>query len=205
MKEAEQAKQKNVYSYRDKRFENERPRKPYKRSLLQIGGAVSFLVLLWNLYVFSSYLIPWDGNSAILSADQLEVHQYIQESTEIEMAVNTTLNTLMNQYNANSLTVFHIEDAQQKLFELQKKEEMQDARFLSMKAYLEERFALAYQMTNVLKTENSDAKYKEMNRIIELQNALLTRRNAVLIHVLESEEISYEKQEDGSIYYEYEF
>ncbi|ETP69611.1 hypothetical protein G159_06435 [Planococcus glaciei CHR43] len=74
-----------------------------------------------------------------------------------------------------------------------------------MKAYLEEQFALAYQMTNVLKTANSDAKYKEMNRIIEQQNVLLLRRNSALIHMLESEGISYEQQEDGSIFYEYEF
>lgn len=48
MKEAGKVKQnqKNVYSYRDQRFENEKSRKRYKKPLLQIGGAVSVLVLL---------------------------------------------------------------------------------------------------------------------------------------------------------------
>lgn len=44
-----------------------------------------------------------------------------------------------------------------------------------------------------------------MNWIIEQQNVLLLRRNSALIHMLESEGISYEQQEDGSIFYEYEF
>lgn len=206
MKEVEKGKQNrnNIYSYRNQRFENERPRKRYKKPLLQIGGAVGLLVLLWNLYVFSSYLIPWDGSNTLLSANQIEVHQYIQESSQTEAKVHEILNSLMEQYNANSLTVFHIEEAQQKLFELQKEGETDDPRFLAMKAYLDDQFALAYQMTNVLKTRNSDAKYIEMEQIITNQNALLARRNTVLTNILESEEIPYEQKGDGSISYEYE-
>ena len=206
MKEAEKAKQKdkNIYSYQDQRFGNEKPKKRYKKPLIQIGSAVGLLVLIWNLYVFSSYLIPWNGNNAILSMNQLEVHQYIQESSEVEMTVNNILSSLMEQYNANSLTLFHIEEAQQKLFELPKEGETEDPRFLAMRTYLEEQFTLAYQMTNVLKTGNSGAKYEEMNQIIDHQNALLARWNAVLINVLESEEIPFEEQGDGSISYKYE-
>lgn len=207
MKDVEKSKQnqKNVYSYRDQRYGNEQLRRRYKKPLLQIGGVLSVLILLWNLYALSSYVIPWTGSVELLSANQLEVHQYIQESSRIEEELNSTLSSLVEQYNVNSLTAFHVEEAQQKLFEIHKKEETDDPRFLPMKAYLEEQFALAYQMTNVLKTENSDAKDKEMNRIIEQQNVLLLRRNSALIHMLESEGISYEQQEDGSIFYEYEF
>lgn len=154
--------------------------------------------------MFSSYLIPWNSNNTLLSADQLEVHQYIQQSSEIEMAVSNIHNNLIEQYNANSLTKFHIEEAQQKLFEIQKEGNTDDPRFLAMKAYLEEQFRLAYQMTNVLQTPNSDTKYKEMNQIITQQNALVARRNAVLTNLLESEEIPFEQQGDGSISYEYE-
>lgn len=207
MNDVEKSKQnqRNVYSYRDQRYGNEQPRRRYKKPLLQIGGVLSVLILLWNLYALSSYVIPWTGSGELLSTNQLEVHQYIQESSRIEEELNSTLSSLVEQYNVNSLTAFHVEEAQQKLFEIQKEEETDDPRFLPMKAYLEEQFALAYQMTNVLKTENSDAKYKEMNRIIEQQNVLLLRRNSALIHMLESEGISYEQQEDGSIFYEYEF
>lgn len=206
IKEAEATKQnqKDIYSYQDQRFGSEKPRKRYKRPLLQIGGVVSLLVLIWNLYAFSSYIIPWQGNNTLLSTGQFEVHQYIQKSSGIEMAVNETLVSLVEQYNANALTLFHIEEAQQKLFELQKEGETDDPRFLAMKAYLGEQFTLAYQMTNVLKTENSNAKYQEMNQIISRQEALLARRNAVLINVLESEKIPYEQQGDGSVSYEYE-
>lgn len=206
MKEAEATKQnqKDIYSYQDQRFGSEKPSKRYKRPLLQIGGVVSLLVLIWNLYAFFSYIIPWQGNNTLLSTDQFEVHQYIQKSSGIEMAVNEILVSLVEQYNANALTLFHIEEAQQKLFELQKEGETDDPRFLAMKVYLEEQYTLAYQMTNVLKTENSNAKYQEMNQIISRQEALLARRNAVLINVLESEKIPYEQQGDGSVSYEYE-
>lgn len=206
MKEAEGTKQnqKDIYSYRDQRFGSENPRKRLKKPLLQIGGAVSLLVLLWNVYAFSSYLIPWNGNTVLLSTDQFEVHQYIQESSDIEMAVNDTLGSLVEQYNANSLTVFHVEEAQQKLFELQKEGETDDPRFIAMKANLEEQFILAFRMTNVLKIENSNAKHQEINRIISQQHELLARRNAILINVLKSVGIPYEQRGDGSISYEYE-
>ncbi|PSL41498.1 hypothetical protein B0H99_102182 [Planomicrobium soli] len=206
MKEVEQKKSNHnpIYSYREQRFEGEKPRKQYKRPLVQVGGIVSLLVLLWNLYAFSSHLFPWTANSSFVSTNQLEVHQYIQESAEIELALNEQIRSLITQYNENSLTDFHIEEAQKNMFELQKKMETNEPRFLAMKSYLREQFSLAYQLTNVLKTKNSEIKYREMEYIITNQNAQSVRRNEVLVELLESEKIPYEWLENGTISYQYE-
>lgn len=206
MKEMERIKQNqnDAYSYRDQRFASEKPKKRFRKPLLQIGGAISLLVLLWNVYVFSSSLISGTGVTDLLSADQLEVHQYIQESSEIELALNEAASSLMNRYNEKTLTPFHIEEAQKTLFELQKRMDTDDSRFLLMSSYLDEQFSLAYQLTNSLKTEESDVKYAELTGIVERQNALLERRNAALMSVLDSEGIPYEQLKDGSISYQYE-
>lgn len=205
MKEMERDKQiqTNAYSYREQRFMNEKPKKRFKKPLLQIGGTISLLVLLWNVYVFSSSLISGNGVSTLLSASQLEVHQYIEDSSAIELALYETSTSLMNQYNENTLTPFHIEEAQKELVELQKRMATEDPRFLMMSAYLDEQFKLVYQLTNVMKIEESDSKYVELNTIVEKQNALLEKRNAALLSVLESEGIPYEELGDGTISYQY--
>lgn len=206
MKEAERSKlaRNPVYSYRDQRFEDERRTRSYKKPLLQIGGIASLLVLLWNLYAFSSFLFPWTGNSLNLSSNQLEVHQYIQESSEVESVLNGQVTALINRYNENSLTDFHIEEAQKELFQIQKIIETEDSRFLAMKMYLDEQFDLAYQATNVLKTADSKIKLQELEYILAAQNELLARKNEALISMLESEGLPYEKLEDGTISYQYE-
>lgn len=193
-----------VYSYKEQRFTGEKPRRGLKKPLLQIGGVVSLIVLLWNVYVLSSSLLSGTGVASLLSTDQLEVHRYIQESSEVEMALNKTANSLMQQYNGQVLTPFHIEEAQGSLFELQKKIDSGDARFLPINAYLNEQFKLVYQLTNVLKTAESPAKHAEINGVVDKRNELLKRRDAALASVLESEGIPYQQHEDGSISYQYE-
>lgn len=206
MKEVDQVKlnREPIYSYRDQRFESEKPRRRYKGPLVRVGGVMSLLILLWNLYAFSSHLFPWTANSAPLSTNQLEIHQYIQDSTEIELALNEQVRSLINRFNENSLTIFHIEEAQKNLFEVQKKMKATDSRYLAMKSYLDEQFSLAYQLTNVLKTKNSEVKYRELEYIIANQNAQYVRRNEVLVELLESEKIPYKRLEDGTVSYQYE-
>lgn len=202
--ERTQRHQNDAYSYRDQRYSSEKPKRQFRKPLLQIGGMISLVVLIWNLYVFSSSLMSGTGVTSLLSADQVEVHRYIQESTEIERALNDAASSLILQYKEKTLTPFHIEEAQKHLFELQKSMETNDGRFFSMQSYLDEQFNLVYQLTNVLQTEESNGKYIEINSIIDKQNALLERRNSVLTNVLDSEEIPYKQLEDGSISYEYE-
>lgn len=206
MKELERGepRAKGIYSYREKKFTSEKPVKRFKKPFLQIGGGIGLIVLLWNLYALSSSVIAGGGFSNLLSADQLEVHQFIQQSGEIEYALSEEASSLMNQYNAKTLTPYHIEEAQKNLFELQKQLDTGDSRFFLLNSYLDEQFNLAYQLTNVLKTEESHVKYVELTGIVEKRNALLERRNAALISALESEGIPYEQLEDGSISYQYE-
>ncbi|EMF47610.1 hypothetical protein B481_0612 [Planococcus halocryophilus Or1] len=80
----------------------------------------------------------------------------------------------------------------------------EDARFLQYTSYLDEQFKLAYQLTNVLKTEESNVKYTELSGIVEKQNALLERKSSALRELLDSEGISYNQLEDGSINYKVE-
>lgn len=206
MKELErgEVRKKDVYSYRDQRFTSEKPKKRFKKPLLQIGGGIGFLILFWNVFALSTWLWPGNGLPNLMSTNQIEVHEFIQETTEIEMNLTTEALTLMNQYNAKTLTPFHIEEAQKNLFQLQKNIEKQDARFVIYTSYLDEQFQLAYQLTNVLKTEESNVKYAELTGIIERQNALIERKNSTLRDLLESEGISYNQLEDGSIRYEVE-
>lgn len=206
MKQLERSKQiqTNTYSYREQRFMNEKPKNRFKKPLLQIGGTISLLVLLWNVYVFSSSIISGNGGSTLLSTNQLEVHQYIEDSSAIELALYETSTSLMNQYNDNTLTPLHIEEAQKDLFALQKRMDVEDSRFLLMNAYLDGQFKLVYQLTNVLKTRESDVKHAELTKIVDQQNVLLEKRNDALISVLDSEAIPYKLLEDGSISYQYE-
>ncbi|MCH4826353.1 hypothetical protein [Planococcus halocryophilus] len=206
MKELERgdARKKDVYSYRDQRFTSEKPKKRFKKPFLQIGGGISLIVLLWNVFALSTWVWPGNGLPNLMSANQVEVHEFIQASTEIEMNLTTEAVALVNQYNAKTLTPFHIEEAQKNLFQLQKSMKTEDARFLQYTSYLDEQFKLAYQLTNVLKTEESNVKYAELTGIIERQNALLEIKNNALRELLDSEDISYNQLEDGSINYEVE-
>lgn len=193
-----------VYSYKERQFENEKSKRRYKRPIIQIGGVISLLVLMWNLYSFSAPLLPWTDNKVYISANQLEVHQYIQKSTEIELALNSQVSSLINQYNENSLTELHIEEAQKEIFKIQNKLETNDKRFVTLNSYLEEQFSLAFQVTNILKATHSKVKYQELVDKVENQKTLSTSKNKILISLLESEGIPYQQHEDGTISYEYE-
>lgn len=205
MKQSEKKKEaaQNVYSYRENRFLNEKPKRRFKRPLLQIGSFFGLLVLIWNLYAFSTYFIPDGSGFGPVSTKHLAVHNYLQSGGEAEIEITYTINSLVDKYNGNSLTPFHIEAAQQKLFELQKNLPLDQKRFAAMNWYYEECFSLAFQMTNILKLGNAPTASQELTYIIGKQTELSTRRDYIMIELLESEKMSYQQNNDGSISYEY--
>lgn len=205
MKEAEkkQFTAQNVYSYRENRFLHEKPKRRFKRPFLQISGFFGLLLLIWNIYAFSTYFIPDSGGFSAFSAEHFAVHDYLQTSGEAEVEISSILNGLVDKYNSNSLTPFHIEEAQQKLFDLQKALPLDQKRFAAMNLYYEECFSLAFQMTNVLKLENAPTASQELAYITSKRSELTARRDVLLIDLLENEKMGYQQLNDGTISYEY--
>ncbi|WP_033540970.1 hypothetical protein [Planococcus sp. CAU13] len=205
MKEAEkkQTERQSVYSYWDQRFSHEKPKGRTKRPLLQIGGFLGLLVLIWNLYALSTHVIQGGSGFGAPSAKYLVVHEYIQSGSEAEQEISIILNSLIDMYNNNSLTPFHIEESQQKLFALQKTLPLDKERFAAMNRYLQECFSLAFQVTNVLNLENAPTANQELTYIIGRQTELSASREHILVELLESEKINYKFLSDGSLSYEY--
>lgn len=191
----------DIYSYRNKRFTNEEPRKR-KKQIFQIGGALGMILLIWNIFAFSTYFAP-NGSAGLLSKDEMEVHEYIEKNNQMEMQLTNSVNMLVSLYNDDLLSSEQIEEVQLQLLELQQKMETTDERFIAMDAYADEQFTLAYQVTNVLKLGTSEATNRELAYIIEQQSKLLERKNEVLVKLLVNEGMNFEQLEDGSISYEY--
>lgn len=114
MKEVEKKQSSNndVYSYREKSFANEKPKQRFRKPLLQISGVLGVLIVIWNLYALSTYITPDANTFGIASTENLKVHNYLEKGREAEIEISQTLNSLIEQYNNNSLTPFHIEEAQ---------------------------------------------------------------------------------------------
>lgn len=198
-----QAAEQSVYSYREQRYFNEKPNYRFRRPLLQIGGFFGFLILLWNLYAFSTYLMPDGEGIGWVSTKHQAVHNYLVSGSETEVEISNILNALIDGYESKSLTAFHIEEAQQKLFDLQKTLPLNNDRFAVMNHYYEQQFSFAYQITNVLKLENAPTVHQELTYIIGKQTDSSTARDSMLILLLKNEGMNYEIRSDGSISYEY--
>lgn len=205
MKEVEkkQATGMDVYSYREKRYSNEKPKRRIKKPLLQIGGVFGLLILIWNLYALSTYITPDANTFGIVSTKNLKVHNYLEKGGEAEIEISQIVNSLIDQYNNNSLTPLHIEEAQQKLFDLQKSMTLDNDRFAVMNRYFEEQFSLAYQLTNILQLQNAPTVHQELIYIIDKQKDLSASRTAILIQLLENEKMNYDILDDGIVTYEY--
>lgn len=197
------AAEQNVYSYREQRYSNEKPNRRLRRPLLQIGGFFGFLILIWNLYAFSTYLIPDGEGMGLVSTKHQAVHNYLVSGSETEVEMSNIINSLIAGYESKSLTAFHIEEAQQKIFDLQKTLSLDNDRFAVMNHYYEQQFSFAYQITNVLKLENAPTVHQELTYIIGKQTDLSTARDSMLILLLKNEGMNYEIRSDGSISYEY--
>ena len=131
------------------------------------------------------------------------MHNYLEKGGEAEIEISQTVNSLIDQYNDNSLTILHIEEAQRTLFELQKSISLDNDRFAVMNRYFEEQFNLAYQLTSILQLQNAPTVNQELLYIIDKQKELSTSRTSILIHLLESEKMKYQILDDGTISYEY--
>ncbi len=201
--EKKQAAGRKVYSYREKRYSNEKPKRLIRKPLLQIGGVFGLLLLIWNLYAFSTYITPDSNEFGIVSTKNIKVHNYLEESSTSEVEVSQIVNSLIDQYNTNSLTPFHIEEAQKMLFELQQDLPLDEDRFAVMNRYFEEQFSLAYQLTNILQVQNAATANQELIHVIDKQKELAASRTTILIQLLESEQMSYDILDDGSVRYEY--
>lgn len=205
MKEAEKKKKLNddIYSYREQRFASEKPKKRFRKPLLQISGVLGLLILIWNLYALSTYITPNANTFGIASTKNIKVHNYLEKGGESEIEITQTVNSLIDRYNTNSLTPFHIEEAQGYLFDLQKSMTLDNDRFAVMNRYFEEQFNLAYQLTNILQLQNAPTVNQELIYVIDKQKELSSSRTAILIQLLEDENMSYDILDDGTVTYEY--
>lgn len=201
--EKKRASNHEIYSYREQRYSNEKPKQRFKKPILKISGFVGLLLLIWNLYAFSTYLTPEGSGFGIVSPDNLKVHRYLEQGLKTEVEIVMTVNSLVTQYNDRSLTPLHIEKAQRTLFELQRNFSLDNDRFTPMNRYFEEQFSVAFQLTNILLTKNESTINQEILYVIGRQTELTASREALLIQLLESEKMKYEIHEDGSVSYEY--
>lgn len=203
MKEIEQAQGHEFYSYREKRYSHEKPKRRIKGSLLQIGGFFGLVILVWNLYAFSTYMLPKDGGFGVISTKHLAVHNYLETGGEAEVEISRVLNSLIDQYNSNSLTPFHIEEAQRNLFDLQKTLSLGNKRFAVMNHYYNEQLSLAFQISNVLQLGNAPTVSQELTYIIGKRTELSAGRDIILVELLKNEKMNYKIMSDGTVSYEY--
>ncbi|AQQ51888.1 hypothetical protein [Planococcus lenghuensis] len=199
----------DTYSYSHKKYDSEKKRVFYKRPAFQIGSAAGIVILTWNIYALSTYLPPWhtaqpDTVETSQVIKQQNIHAYIQESGEAESSLSRQLNELMQQFEQGTLTNKTVTDVQKGLPILQEVTQTSDIRLAALQSYYDDQFSLAYQVTDALQL--SDASYIP----IELQYVFIeiekntSRKQEVLAHIFESEDIPYKLHLDGSISYEYQ-
>lgn len=222
-KEQKRNRQYDTYSYRDERFESERPisykvkhnkdetpRKLHKKPMLQIGAVIGLLVLLWTIPALYTWILPNDNihilsneNPNIIGDSGLMIHTYIQRTDNTDTVINEHLNTLMNYYNQNVLTTLKIDAAFQKLLVLQAQTATIDTRLQPLKNYYDQQFKLVHQILNNLKLQQSQAGHNELSRLTTQLNRNTSERQLKMIMIFQTENISYTLQHDGSINYEY--
>ena len=213
-REKQQAKsnRRDVYSYRYDRFESEKPKRitTYKKPFLQIGGMVGLLVLLWNVYALSTWVMPQStrslsmpDNTVASSQSEDAIHSYILRTSEIDTKMNDDINTLMNHYNKNLLTITKVDEIVQHLYLLQAQTATLDSRLQPLKSYYDDQFKLVHQMTESLKKQKSQATHDELTRLTSNLNQNTSQRQLKMIMVFQAENMDYELNDDGTITYEY--
>jgi len=48
----------DLYSYQNNLFESEKPRRLFRKPAFQIGGAIGVLIMLWNIFSLSTWILP---------------------------------------------------------------------------------------------------------------------------------------------------
>jgi hypothetical protein len=213
-KEKQQVKsgRRDIYSYRYDRFESEKPRKitSYKKPFLQIGGMVGLLVLLWNVYALSTWVMPQNTKSLSLPGDTLattqsedDIHNYILRTSEIDLKMNDDINTLMNHYNQNVLTISKVDEIVQHLYLLQAQTATLDSRLQPLKSYYDGQFKIVHQMVDNFTKQKSQTTHEELTRLTLNLNQSASQRQLKMIMVFQAENIEYELNNDGTVSYEY--
>ena len=125
----------DVYSYRNNRFESEKPKRLYKKPVFQIGGAIGVLILLWNIFSLSTWLIPQSNNPIVMNIQPKAqtksneiIHTYLTRTQVTDTTVNTQINTLMDLYNQNRITTDEINQSNQRLLLAQTQTATTDSR-----------------------------------------------------------------------------
>lgn len=211
-KNQSKSRRRDVYSYREDRFESEKPKRitTNKKPFLQIGGMVGLLVLLWNVYALSTWVNPQGpislslpGNTTASSQSGDAIHEYILRTSEIDTKLNDDINTLMNNYNQNVLTITKVDEIVQHLYLLQAQTATLDSRLQPLKTYYDDQFKLVHQMTDNLKKQKSQTTHDELTRLSSHINQNSSQRQLKMIMVFQTENIDYELNDDGTISYEY--
>ncbi|WP_088007128.1 hypothetical protein [Indiicoccus explosivorum] len=203
MAEAEKMRngQRDVYSYRDKRFLTEKPRKRFVRPVLQFSGIVGLLVLVWNLFVVTEVLFQADD---VLGSSQASIHQYITETAVSEEHMQQTVNGLIEDYNRGALHQEEVATAREELLRLSAGFQTDNARLLPLKQYYEEQFNLAYQVADALTAQRPETAYEELLYITDQLTKNAQQKQTALISVFTAEGIPYKVEADGRISYEIE-
>ncbi len=211
-KQQSKSRRRDVYSYREDRYESEKPRRitTYKKPFLQIGGIVGLLVLLWNVYALSTWVNPQPptslslpGNTAASAQSGDVIHDYILRTSEIDTKLNDDINTLMNHYNQNVLTITKVDEIVQHLYLLQAQTATLDSRLQPLKSYYDDQFKLVHKMTDTLKRQKSQTTHDELTRLSSHLNQNSSQRQLKMIMVFQAENIAYELNDNGTITYEY--
>jgi len=177
---------------------NRNSRKPW----LKAGGGVLLLFLMWNVYSFASYIAPWSEENSKASAEQDEIQQYIFQSEKSEEALNEASNSLIRLYDHNSLTDVHIEEMFASLAKLAKQLDTDDPRLAQLESYHFAQIELAREMTQILQQDHKDEAHDKLDDILDRQKEKADDKAAILITLMEQEDITFEQKADGSIAYE---
>ncbi|MGM0899006.1 MAG: hypothetical protein ACQEV0_13960 [Bacillota bacterium] len=177
--------------------------KPQNRKLwLKLGGAVLLVGILYGVYSFASYVAPWSEERSTAGAEQDEIQQYISQSEKSEEMLNEASNSLIRLYDHNSLTELHIEEMEEKLKQLSQQLDTDDPRLARLESYHLAQIELTREMTKTLQRNHVEEVHQKLDEILDRQKEKTDAKAAILISLMEQEDITYEQKADGSIAYE---
>lgn len=179
-----------------------KPNRGHRKLWLKLGSGALLLVILWNVYSFASYVAPWSDEHSTANAEQDEIQQYIFQSEKSEETLNEASNSLIRLYDHNSLTELHFEEMEEKLTQLSQQLETDDARLAPLESYHFEQIELTREMVGILKTDHVEEVRLQLDEILNRQKEKANDKAAILIELMEQENINFEQKADGSIAYE---
>ncbi|MBT2583418.1 hypothetical protein [Planococcus sp. ISL-109] len=179
-----------------------KPNRKRRKLWMKLGGGVLLLFLLWSVYSFASYVAPWSEESSTVSAEHDEIQQYIFQSEKSEEALNEASNSLIRLYDHNSLTDNHIEEMIANLEKLLQQLDTDDPRLAELESYHFAQIELTREMTEILQQDHMEEAHQKLDEILDRQKEKADDKAAILIALMEQENITFEQKADGSIAYE---